>query len=98
MTYENTYKVGDRIRFAEERGPYRVKTRSDRYLICTKPFNLKRTVIYCIVDFEQQIRGPDNMVFGRGYETDDDVAARFAELMSGKIQISHRRRVPLVIV
>jgi hypothetical protein len=98
MTYTNTYKVGDLIRFPEERRPYRVKARSDRYLICTKPFNVRKTVIYTIVDFERGVRGPDNMIFGMGYETDADVFDRFQELTLGEIEVSHRRSIPLVLV
>jgi hypothetical protein len=97
MTYMNTYKVGDLIRFPEERRPYRIKARSDRYLICTKPFNARKTVLYTIVDFERGVRGPDNMVFGMGYETDADCAARMDELLSGDTEVSHRRSIPLVL-
>lgn len=98
MFHTNTYKVGDRIRFAEEKQAYTVKARSDRYLICTKPFNARRTVLYCIVDFKRGERGPDNMVFGMGYETDADIFNRFQELTLGEIEVSHRRCVPLVIL
>lgn len=94
----NSYKVGDRIRFAEEKQAYTVRARSDRYLICTKPFNARRTVLYCIVDFERMERGPDNRIFGMGYETDEDIADRFRELLAGEIKVSHRRCVPLVII
>jgi hypothetical protein len=63
--------VGTRIFFAEEKSPYRVRARSDRYLVCTKPFNPKRTVFYTIIDLVEQVRGPENLVFGFGAETDE---------------------------
>ncbi len=63
--------VGTRIWFHEEKTPYRVRARSDRYLVCTKPFNPKRTTIYTIVDLTEQVRGPENLVFGMGAETDE---------------------------
>lgn len=62
--------VGTRILFAEEKTPYRVRARSDRYLVCTRPFNPKRTVLYTIIDLVERVRGPENLVFGFGAETD----------------------------
>lgn len=90
-------KVGDRIKFAEEKPAYRVQARSPRYLICTRPYNPQRTVIYTIVDIDEQVRGPDNMVFGRGYETREDCEARLADLLDPAdcTEVSHRRRIPL---
>lgn len=64
--------VGTRIWFAEEKQPYRVRARSSRYLVCTKPFNPKRTVLYSIIDLEEKVRGPENLVFGMGAETDEN--------------------------
>ena len=64
--------VGARIYFSEEKQPYRVRARSDRYLVCTKPFNPRRTTLYCIIDLVENIRGTENLVFGMGAETDDD--------------------------
>jgi hypothetical protein len=40
-----------------EKRSYKIQARSDRYLVCTKPFNLRKTVIYTIVDLDQYIRG-----------------------------------------
>lgn len=42
--------VGDKVRFAEEKQAYTIQARSERYLICSKPFNPKHTVLYCVVD------------------------------------------------
>lgn len=64
--------IGTRIWFSEEKSPYRVRARSSRYLVCTKPFNLRRTTIYCIVDLEENVRGPENLVLGMGAESDED--------------------------
>lgn len=98
MFYTNTYKVGDRIRFAEEKQAYTVKARSDRFLICTKPFNARRTVLYCIVDFNRQARGPGDKIFNGPYETDKDIDERMGELMTGALGVSYRHDIPLVIV
>jgi len=37
--------VGTKIWFAGEKHPYKVRARNERYLICTKPFNLRHAVL-----------------------------------------------------
>lgn len=90
-------KVGDRVAFAEETMAYTIQARSERYLICTKPFNARRTVLYAIVDLVDKIRGPDNLLFGLGYETRAACETRLGELLDPEtcVEISHRRRIPL---
>jgi len=74
-----TAAVGDKIKFVEEKATYTVQARSERYVICSKPFNLKGTVIYTIVDLKEGIRGPDSNVFGLSYESRKVREARLAE-------------------
>lgn len=93
-----TAAVGDRIYFAEGRMSFAVQARNRRYLVCTRPFSLGRptpTVIYTIVDTQEQVRGPDNQVFCEGYETPALCRARLRQLERGEIEVSFRRRVPL---
>ncbi len=80
-----------------EKNPYRVRARDDRYIICTKPFNPQHTVLYFIVDLLERWRAPDNMIFCNGYESDEDCQERLAELQSGEIELSRRRGIPLDI-
>ena len=88
-------REGDRIRIIGEKRPYTVRCRNERYLICTKPFNPKHTVLYFIADLVENVRGTDNMVFCFGYETDEQCRERLQELVNGEIEVSHRNRVPL---
>ena len=90
-------KVGDRVYVPKEKRPYKVRARDDRYIICTKPYNPQHTVMYFIIDLEENRRGPDNMVFCFGYESDEDCMERLKELQEGKIEVSRRRDVPLDI-
>lgn len=90
-------EVGDMVYIPEHKRPFRVKARDDRYIICTKPYNLQHTVIYFIIDLQNKWRAPDNRVFCSGYETDDDCNKRLKELQSGEISLSRRRGVPLDI-
>lgn len=86
-------KPGDPVFVPNEVRPYRVKCRDDRFIICTKPFNPMRTVMYFIIDLERGLRGPDNMVFCSGYETQEQCEERLKELQSGWIEVSTRRSV-----
>ena len=76
------YNVGDKIRFAEERNAYTVRACDDRYLICTKPFNIfPNTVVYTIVDLKEGIRGTDGYSIGPySYYSDEDCNAFLKEL------------------
>lgn len=99
----HAYKVGDKIKFAEEKQRYTVRAAGDRYLVCTKPFNPRRTVLYTVVDFVEQVRGTENLVFGRGAETDESCIDMLWRLefthpdLGEKTEVSRRNRVPLMI-
>lgn len=91
-------KVGDKIYVGGEKKPYTVRARDGRYIIATKPFNPRHTVLYFIIDLVRGVRGPDNMIFCSGYETDEDIAERLKELQDGAIEVSYRRSVPSIMV
>ena len=93
MNWEDL-KPGDPVYLPGEVRPYRVRCRDERYIICTKPYNPKRTVIYFIVDLQEHRRGPDNMVFCFGYETQGQCEERLRELQTGQIEVSRRHDVP----
>lgn len=90
-------EVGDKVYVPNEKRPYRVRARDERYIICTKPFNPQKTVLYFIVDLVDKWRAPDNMIFCRGYESDEDCIERLKELQNGSIELSVRRGIPLDI-
>ena len=95
---KNTFKPGDKIRFAEEKQAYTVIVSNDRYAVCTKPFNLQKTLLYCIVDFVDKIRGPNNLVMNSyRYETLEGCEQTLIDVTSGKIEISQRHRAKLNI-
>jgi len=83
--------------FWKQKRPYRVRARDERFIICTKPYNPKHTVIYFIIDLYDKVRGTDNSVFCNGYETDGQCISRLVELQSGLIEVSQRNRVPLEV-
>ena len=91
-------KVGWRVWFQGERIGYTVQARSPRYIVCTKPFPLRKTVLYTVIDTIEKVRGRDNMVFGRGYETREQCEENLSDLDAGDMEVSHRNRVPLFIL
>ena len=95
-------EVGSRIWFYNEppKQLFRVRCISPdrRYIICTRPFNLRRTVLYCIADFKEKWRAPDDRVFCEGYETQELIEERMRELCSGEIKLSRRHGVNLALL
>ena len=89
--------VGDKVYIPTDKRPYTVKARDERYIICTKPFNARHTVLYFIIDLVDRWRAPDNMIFCHGYETDEECRERLKELQDGVIELSRRRGIPLDI-
>lgn len=89
--------IGDKVCVPTDKRPYTVKARDERYIICTKPFNVRRTVLYFIIDLLNKWRAPDKMIFCSGYETTEDCQERLKELQDGTIELSRRRGIPLDI-
>lgn len=90
-------EVGSRVKFAGEKQRFTVQAASERFAVCTKPFNPRRSVIYTIVDFEQGIRGTENLIFCAGFETREDCLEALARLEAGETQVSRRNWVSLEI-
>ena len=84
-------KIGDKIKFEGEKQRYTVQALDERYIIATKPFNPQRTVLYTIVDLQRKERGPDNLVFSHGYETQKDCEENLKRLQEGQMEVSYRR-------
>jgi hypothetical protein len=94
------FKVGNKIKFKEEKHLYTVRACNDLFVICTKPFNIKHTVLYTIIDVKKNIRGTENLIFGLGAETDEECGEMLDRLTNGdenglKTEISHRNCIPL---
>lgn len=89
--------VGARVRFDEERMPYTIQARNARYVILTKPFAPRKTVIYTIVDFLRDERGPDDRIFSGGYETREECEDRLQDMTRDfdAVELSRRRSIRL---
>jgi len=89
------WHVGDKIKFKEEKQAYTIRACDGRFLICTKPFNLRRTVIYTIVDLREKVRGTENLIFCMGFNTEEQCNEALKRLQDGESEVSYRNRIPL---
>jgi hypothetical protein len=79
-----------------------VQARNERFLVCTKPFNCRKTVLYTIVDLVEKIRGLEGLVFGMGAETREECEEMLERITKGSVgdlndgtEISYRHRCDL---
>ena len=91
------YNVGDKIKFIEEKQAYTIQACNERFLVCTKPFNLRHTVLYTVIDLKQNIRGTENLIFGMGAETKEQCEEMLERLSTDKSEVSHRNYIKLKI-
>jgi hypothetical protein len=91
--------VGTKVWFEEEVQGYTVKACDDRFWICTKPFNARKTYLYSIVDLKRNVRGRDNLVFGffEGYKTTEACQEALKELQTGGMEVSYRHSIPVKV-
>lgn len=89
--------VGSKIKFAEEKQSYTVQASNVAFAICTKPMNALKTCLYTIIDWQIDMRGTENLVFGMGAETRELCEKMLERLTQGESEVSHRNRVPLKI-
>ena len=94
--YKFTY--GQKIRFASEKRPYTIRACDERFAICTKPFNLKKTVLYTIVDLKKNVRGTENLLFCPGYETDLNCRKALERLQNEDSHITAKNFIKLDIL
>ena len=87
--------VGQKIKFKACKQRFTIQARNERFLICTKPFNARKTVIYTFVDLVREMRGRDDMVFTFGYETKEQCEENLQRLAAGEMEVSYRNFVKL---
>ena len=90
-------RVGDKIWFKGERQGYTVQACNGRYSVCTKPFNPKKTVLYTVIDHQEEVRGTENLIFGFGAETRQQCEEMLERIRKQETEISHRNFVALDI-
>lgn len=86
--------VGDLVYFTEKpRTFFRVQAANDRFAVLSRPHF--KTVLYCIVDHENQWRAPEDYIFGFGAETREQCEAMLARVTAGESGLSRRHGIEL---
>lgn len=94
-----TLKLNDKIIFHEDKNHFTIKAISNRFAICTRPYNLKKTVFYTIIDFENNKRSTTDLVFNiYDFKNQLDIEQCLLDLESGEISLSRRNQVDLNIL
>jgi hypothetical protein len=86
----NRRKDADLLWFEVQRGDANSFTEAYNYS--------KSDPVYTIVDLKENIRGTENLVFGRGFHTEVMCSEAIGRLESGESEISHKTRIALKIL
>ena len=89
--------VGDKVKFRNQKQRYTVQACNELFAVCTKPFNPRKTVLYTVIDFMENVRGTENLIFGMGAETKEQCREMLERLTTNETEVSYRNRVPLDI-
>jgi hypothetical protein len=97
IEYCRSLKVGNKIKFKNEKQRYTVQAKSERFIVCTKPFNARKTYLYTIVDLKRIVRGAVGLVFGLTDDVNSPEEAQecINDLENGEYEVSHRNCVKL---
>ncbi len=90
-------KIGDKIKFKTEKQRYTVRARDERFIIATKPFNLRKTYLYTLVDLKKKKRSSDDWHCKYDYENEFEARLAIRELNDGTIELSSRQIIDLDI-
>jgi hypothetical protein len=97
IQYCRNLKIGDKIKFKSEKQRYTIRAKSDRFIICTKPFNAKKTFLYTIIDLDRLVRGAIGLVFGLAWDFDipEELEECLKQLDKKEVEVSHRNCIQL---
>lgn len=91
------FQVDGKVKFLAEKTPYRIWAVGQRFIVCTRPFNPQRTVLYTIIDLKREVRGPENLIFGSGAETKELCEEMLKRLEAGESEVTYRNYLDLDI-
>jgi hypothetical protein len=83
-------KIGLKIKFYNEKQRYTVMASSENFCILTKPFNAKKTVLYTVIDWNRQVTGTEDLIFGMGAETKKQCKEMLERLTKNETKVSMR--------
>lgn len=86
--------TAEKIKMCSETQRYTVQASNERFAVMTKPFNARKTYLYCISDLQRGVRGPYNFIFGVPFEeelnTVEGAEKALALLVAGEMDVSYR--------
>ena len=85
-----SYSIGDKIKFKNEKRPYKITACNNRYILAVKPFNLQHTYLYVLVDIKEMVRGADNFKCYGDYSNLKEAAEILKLCDKGEIEVSYR--------
>jgi len=85
-------KVGSKVKFMSEKQRYTVQASDHRFAVCTKPMNALKTVLYTIIDFQEDVRGPENLIFGMGAES-RELCEEMLDRLNGRRDPEEQKRL-----
>lgn len=89
--------VGDRVKFYGDRRWWDVRAVDREYVVLTRTGDFGGTVPrYTVIAWAEGRRGPHGS-WGHAAETDAEIAATLAALVSGQVEMSERRSIRLDI-
>ncbi len=85
-----------KVKMNNEVQRYTVQAFDSRYVVCTKPFNARRTYLYFVADLETEQRGPCNWPWGLPFveELNTPEGAQKLLDMFNSGEATHSRRNP----
>ena len=89
--------VGSKVKFEGKKQSYTVQASNVAFAICNKPMNALKTVLYTVIDWQENVRGAENLIFSRGATTKKECEEMLERLTQGESEVSQRNRTPLKI-
>lgn len=85
-----------KIKMCTEKQRYTVKAADRRFVVCTKPFNAKKTFLYFVADLKTGLRGPVNWPYGLPFDESLDTSEGAQKLLTmlNSGEAEHSRRYP----
>jgi len=100
MALSERYAVVSRpLNRREDAGLLRHQVKMGAYLTFTEAFeHNKQSPVYSLIDFKENIKAPDNLVFGLyDYSNEESCRQVIKNLESGEMELSHRNRCEMSV-
>lgn len=91
-------RCGVRVWLFGEKRPYTVMAKNKHLVACVKPFTVRKTYIYTILDIKRGYRGTDGFVLGLSWKNRTSCVDSLKVMHKYGGEVSQRNRVALSVV